>query len=252
MFSCSPVSVPNVIEEDITDENNLETTISPLSKTNIFNLDIFIYEATGTRKMFAHLVNETRVNLPEGEYLVAVIANCPGKFNDKVLGRYESMETLKYNFENDNPKRPVLSGMQTVVAGKENSVELNPVICKIEISSVDSDIDIYNLKLYLKNIASEAELFRWSKFSSAESISSGAEYCFWGRPDWQYSFYPHESLWCYPDDGRDFSRTSISVEFGFDGRDYLHEFDLPPLGRADQKSVFIFINDPDNVILEIY
>lgn len=235
-------------------------------------LDVFVYGAGGSRELESHVrlgadaMNEICGGgcLPvesgsESPRTVVVVANCPKAFNLKALAKMDSMELLEYEFREDDPSRPLMSGATTFTPGVDGLVEISPLLCEVVLNSVSNGLDGYELlespSVRLCDVAPSARLLQLRDFRPQEVISSGEL----SSLPYDVGFYtqkPSISLWCYPNDTPETTlgapHTSMEFNCRILGEDCVFPISLPPLGRASRTSVDLIINGPADFNCKIY
>ena len=218
-------------------------------------LDIFIYDASGTKTLQKHVQLDSlpgELHLPAlpGEKILVGIANSPLRFNLGALGRFDAMEQLQYRFGDDNPEYPILGGFCSSVE-ESGTIVLRPLLCKIVLSSVSNAMDGYELleepRVRLCDLPDGTEVLREKDFRPSELIDAGA----WQALPYDVGYfpqYPGIALWCYPNDTPEtvlgVPRPSLQFECTICGETCSFEVPLPPLDRGCTKEVELTIDGP--------
>jgi hypothetical protein len=229
---------------------------------DVSRLDVFLYASDGTRSLEKHLSldripDELGLLTLPGEKLAVVIANSPRKFNLKALERYDAMEQLAFSFSDDNPDRPVMGGSATT-DGQCAEICLEPLLCRIVLTSVSNTMDGYDLlenpRVRLLDIPDTAEILRRQDFRPPELIDAGP----WTPLPCDIGFFPlepHLSLWCYPNDTPESVLGVLrpTLEFACEilGQTCSFEVPLPPLPRGCTKEIDLTIDGPGNHLYKI-
>lgn len=231
-------------------------------------LDVFVYEERGTRELESHFkvgVDEMVLDggrkclLVEsgskGPRTVVVVVNCSRTFNVKALARMDSMELLEYDFSEDDPSMPLMSGSVVINPGDSAVVTLRPLMCEVVLNSVSNGLDDYELleepSVRLCDMTPSARVLQFQEFRPKEVISQGALFklpCDVGF----YTQMPRISLWCYPNDTPETTlgapHTSMEFMCRMLGEDRVISIPLPPLPRASRTLVDLTVNDEYNIV----
>ena len=218
-------------------------------------LDLFIYDASGTKALQKHVQLDNlpaELHLPTlpGEKILVGIANSPLRFNLNALARFEAMEQLQYRFGDDSPDYPILGGFCTR-AEESGTIVLRPLLCKIVLNSVSNTMDDYELmeepRVRLCDLPDGAEILREKDFRPTELIGAGA----WQSLPYDVGFfpqYPDIVLWCYPNDTPETvlgtPRPMLQLECTICGEICSFDVPLPPLARGSTKEIDLTINGP--------
>ena len=218
-------------------------------------LDLFVYEATGTKPLQKYVQADSlpavmRIPTLPGEKILVGIANSPRRFNLGALGRFDAMQQLQYRFGDDNPEYPILGGFCTT-SEESGTIRLRPLLCKIVLSTVNNTMDGYELleepHVRLRDLPDGAEILRDKDFRPTELIDAGA---------WQalpcdvgyFPQYPGITLWCYPNDTPEtvlgVPRPALEFECTICGEICSFQVPLPPLDRGCTKEIELTIDGP--------
>ena len=218
-------------------------------------LDLFIYEASGTKTLQKHvqlnsLPEELHLPALPGDKILVGIANSPLRFNLNALARFDAMEQLQYRFGDDSPDYPILGGFCTT--GEESgTIVLRPLLCKIVLNSVSNTMDDYELmeepRVRLCDLPDGAEILREKDFRPSELIDAGA----WQALPYDVGYFPQHPgivLWCYPNDTPEtvlgVPRPILQLECTICGETCTFDVPLPPLERGCTKEVELTIDGP--------
>ena len=218
-------------------------------------LDLFVYEATGTKSLQKYvqadsLPAELRIPTLPGEKILVGIANSPHRFNLGALGRFDAMQQLQYRFGDDNPEYPILGGFCTT-SEESGTIRLRPLLCKIVLSTVNNTMDGYELleepHVRLRDLPDGAEILRDKDFRPTELIDAGA----WQALPCDVGYFPQHpgiTLWCYPNDTPEtvlgVPRPALEFECTICGEVCSFQVPLPPLSRGCTKEIELTIDGP--------
>ena len=233
------------------------------------SLDIFIYRDEEIRKLEYHVRlpyrgstgktgTDTLVLTPGGKVAVAA-ANLGKRPDASKLESYETLELMTIDYEDDNPERPVMSGMTVFTAGEKCEIELRPLLCTIILSEVSNNLSGYTRledpRCYLESACKSAELFRETGFRPSEFIGKTPEVplpCDVGL----LTQYPDSHLYCYPNDSQESTigtpRTSFVLECEIRGKTCRFSTELPALTRACTHTVELTVNSEKDCSFKIF
>ncbi len=244
---------------DIPEEERRDSAVTLISFAHsdrpVERLDVFIYETEGIQKLEKHirldsLPESMEVYASKGDKLIAAIANSPKQFNLTALSRYSAVSQISYDFSDDSPEMPIMSG-SAKSSGQQAGIELAPMLCKVVLGTIANTMDDYELleepRIRLRGLNAAAKFFNTEKHLPGETIDKGV----WVSLPYDIGYYPQEpgtELYCYPNEtaesviGQD--RTALELECGIKGRRYSFTVDLPPFGRASSMEVEISVDGP--------
>jgi len=251
LYACGRTEEPISADTPPLAEESMEIELS--TEESMLWCDLFLYENTGLRKLVRHSrTNERSVcwNCPVGEYLAVAVANCPGTFNEAALGRFDALEALSFSYCDDNSEHPLMSALSAVCSSEHCTLQLDPLLCEIRLSSIDSSLELSDMQIWLENVNAEAEVMRWSNFHISSMLNCGGllygDYSKMRHrkmlmrnipspSSWRYTYHPDVSLWCYPndsDDGIASAATAFVLKASVGDEPFIYKVELPPLGRA--------------------
>lgn len=235
----------------------------------IDSVDLFIYrdEAVKTlelHKRIPYLDSAGRIYadtllLSKGSKVAVAAANLCRYPDIDRLNSYESVELLSMNYENDNPERPVMSGISVFTAGERCEVELRPLLCTIVLSEVSNNLTGYtcleNPRCYLENVSESAEIFRETGFRPSGLLDRTEKVslpCDVGL----LTQYPDSHLHCYPNDSQEGTvgtpRTCFTFECEIKGETCTFSAELPSLTRASTHTVELTVNSKKDFRYKVY
>lgn len=222
----------------------------------VSHADFFIFSDSGVRPLEKHIRTEGGSVLDTAfagsltDKIAVCIANCPYKFKDEAITRYESAEELVLGLKEDNPDMPVMSGIvQFCPDGygfADEEITLTPLLCRVRIRKIINFIGGYTRfedpVIYLQNINNSAQLMRQNGFRLTETgICSdtlvlksdiGANPA---EPDAVFYVYPNDSR----ENGAGTPATEIVLEGKVKGVRRTERIALPAFGRNSSISVEI-------------
>ena len=237
-------------------EDSIEARITlkgPSEAVAVRHTDIFVYGTGGLQKLEKHvridsLPREFHCKVTKGVKIFVAICNCPYGFNLTALDKYESMELLAFNFSEDDPGTPLLSG-KTIGEGE---IWLAPLLCKVVLEEISNALDGYELlespRIYLTGANPSSEILRTGEYRPKEEFGGVVE----ARLPYDVGFfsqYPRTTLYCYPNDTPDDILGCIRTVFHFEchiggeKRDY--EIPLPQFTRGAVLGIKLAINSPE-------
>lgn len=223
----------------------------------IRSLDLFIYSQEGIRPLESHihldsLVNPIQIPKPEGPAVLVAVANCPYRFNTTAIARLDAMEKLDFQFKDDNPSWPLMSGSCELVSGDQAELQLEPLMCRVILGSISNGMADYVLMedpcIWLSGMNASATLLQTDGFRPKSSIPEGMK----ERLPYDIGFYsqsPQTVLYCYPNDTPDnilgVDRTCLNLSFNLQGKEKSLQFDLPPMRRGRDVTAAIVVESEE-------
>lgn len=236
--------------------------------TTIVRTDLFVYSLSDQKGLERHARFDDSssvhaLELSGGEKEIVAIVNSPYTFNDQATGKLESLEQVQFNFEDENPQSPAMSGNNSVNVMEDSAqdieITVTPLMCRIILSEVSNNLRGYqrleNPRIFLRNLNPKADILRESGFRPAENIEEGQRTplpCDVGF----YTQYPGTVLCCYPNETPEnmlgSPRTELVLECEI--RDTTRQFtvELPPIGRASAHSVVITVDEAEEYTYRVY
>lgn len=248
--------------------------------TGIRHLDIFVYGGNPLLRLILHKRVEfgdgrqrklqEELELDSGDYLIAAIADCRYQFDASKLTAYETLESLCIQYADEDPQHPVRSGTAQVSVGPDGAeltMEIEPLLCEIQIRSIEwdpgngnGDIRLEHPRIYLLNANAQAEPMRKRNFRATQMLNCGslspADVHTLNNPGMLYrvlesdvgrhTSYPQTSLFCYPNDPEEEDigcpRTILVLEAEALGRTLRREIEMPALRRGSLTPVDLKIS----------
>lgn len=226
------------------------------------NLQLLLYDADGTRSLeallrFSDVPDTVKIKTPEGEKLVAAIANSPRSLSPVALSRYDSLAELGFDFCDEDFSYPVMSA-QGMTVGNNAELVLEPLLCCVEIASISNSMDNYELvespRVRLVNINSYAGIMQDGDFNPTEVISYGE----WEALPYDigmFTQHPGTELHCYPNgtdpDSITGMNTALELECVIMGKTCRFSTGLPPFGRNSRILVEMTVGGPDSFMSKV-
>ena len=249
--SCGKAQPPlePIAPEEKADSVTVCLILSNPSGAEVKRTDIFVYEQEGTGALCSHkelhdLPDTLKIRTTPGKKTYVGICNFPFKFNLQGLQKYDSMELLTINFQDDDPSVPLLSGQ----SGDEGIIALTPLLCSVTLSSVSNALDGYELlenpRVWLSGINPFAEVLRSEEFRLKEELEN-IEKTQLPNDIGFYTQYPGTTLYCYPNDTPETilgtERTVFNFECEINGETCRFTKTLPPMPRGSAAKVDITV-----------
>lgn len=206
-------------------------------------LDVFLYEAEGIRQLdtwrrLDGIPDSLCIRTSARPKTVVAIANCPRAFNRSAIERFDSMELLSLEFDEDSPSAPLLSGTCSADPGKEVLVTLCPLMCRVVLSRISNTMTGYvrleDPRIWLENMNLDAEVLRESGFRPSEFIQ-GTRKVSLPYDIGIFTQTPFTELFCYPNDSAELTigtpATTFVLECEISGSTCRFPVKLPPLKR---------------------
>lgn len=230
--------------------------------------DLFVYSLSDQKGLELHAGFDDSssvhtLELQEGEKEIVAIVNSPYSFNDQALGKLESLEQVQFNFKDDDPLAPAMSGKASLSVCPDTESEIGigvtPLFCTIVLSEASNNLTNYrrleNPRVFLRNLNPKAEILRESGFRPSENIDEGQRTplpCDVGF----YTQHPGTTLYCYPNETPEnmlgSPRTELVLECEI--RDTTRQFtvELPPLSRSSVHSVAITVDEAQEYSYRVF
>lgn len=152
------------------------------------SLDLFVFNDDAFRTLDSYQRYESPSSAVEiyssgGDKIVVGVANLSQSlYNIYKVSSYDALEGMKVHLENEDPAHPVMTGESVLAAGGECSLRLEPLMARVELSSVSCDFAgkpyagelLEHAKVYLTNVSGTSELLRTSGFAPANILNMGA------------------------------------------------------------------------------
>ena len=229
----------------------------------IQRLDVFVYNADHVGELldmrrYDFLPDSLLLYGPGLDRLVVAIANSPHEFNAGALARFDSIELLTYNYTDDSPAAPVMSGMCEVAAEGNASITLTPLMARVQLGEISNYMERYvrleNPRLYLDNMNSSAEVLRTVGFRPSETVSNPP------RTSLPYDIgifpqNPGTELFCYPNDTPGTigtPPTALVLECEISGVTRRFSTSIPSIERNSTTRIDLSVSGPESFESRIY
>ncbi len=269
--SCSP-GIPDTYDNyqiDVPPDSCSFTVCFSLSDNTsdiphgVQKLDVFVYDADGLKSLldtrsYDFLPDSILLYGPEGDRLIVAVANSPLAFNHEALARYDSIELLCYNFSDDSPKAPLMSGMCEVGPDGRGQTTLTPLMARVQLGEISNTMKGYarleDPRIYLSNMNGSAELLRSMGFRPSETIQDPPVVSL----PYDIGIFPQNpgtELFCYPNDSPvtiGTPATALVLECEIGGVTHSFSTPLPSVCRNTTTHVDLCISGPDEFDSRIY
>ena len=226
-------------------------------------LDLFVYAADGIKELldvrtYDFMPDSVLLYGTDADRLVVAIANSTMSFNTDALSRYDSIELLTWNFFQDSPSAPVMSGQCELAADTKATLTLTPLMARVQLGEISNSMKGYvrleNPRLYLENMNGSAELMRTVGFRPTEAVSNPP------RTPLPYDIgifpqNPGTEVFCYPNDTPGTigtPETAIVLECEIYGTTHCFRTPIPSIGRNSTTRLDISVSGPDSFESRIY
>lgn len=229
----------------------------------IHRLDLFIYDADGAKELLDYrrydfLPDSVLLYGTGQERMMVAIANSCFDFNTDALSRFDSIEMIVWNFEDDSPGTPVMSGTCEIAPGGRSSITLTPLMARVQLGEISNSMKGYlrleNPRLYLDNMNASAELLRTVGFRPSETVDDPPV-----TPlPYDIGIFPQNpgtQVFCYPNDTPGTigtPATAIVLECEICGVTHNFSTSIPSVARNSTTRIDIIVNGPDSFESKIY
>ena len=238
--------------------NGISDTPLPVNR-----LDLFVYNADAVGELldsrrYDFLPDSVLLYGPGLDRLVVAIANSPHDFNAGALARFDSIELLTYDFTDDSPQSPVMSGQCEVAADGRASITLTPLMARVQLGEISNYMKGYvrleDPRLYLDNMNSSAEVMRTVGFRPSETISSPQRIPL----PYDIGIFPQNpgtELFCYPNDTPGTigtPATALVLECEIKGITCSFSTPIPSILRNSTTRIDLSVSGPESFESKIY
>ena len=232
--------------------------------TRVGNLDLLIYDSDGLGSLETWLNYDSMPDSISFEgakrtKTVVAIANSPRSFSRRAIERFDSIELLSYDFEEDSPDEPLMSGMCSLLPERSGHVSLTPLMSRIQLGEISNTMKGYarleDPRIYLENANSYAELLKNSGFRPSEFMPVKEKQ----RLPYDIGIFaqrPGSELFCYPNDTPESTmgspQTSLVLECEINGSTCRFPVVLGSIGRNQTLHVDISVAGPELYESKVY
>lgn len=226
------------------------------SMPTVRHLDLLIYEEDGLRSLETWMrLNEIPDTISftgtKRSKTVVAIANSPRSFNRSAVERFENLEQLCYDFSEDSPDAPIMSGLCSLLPERRGTVTVSPIMSRVELSGISNTMKGYarleDPRIYLENMNAYAEVLRTSGFRPSDMLE-GVQKQRLPYDIGLFTQHPGTSLFCYPNETPEGTvgapRTVFVLECEIAGKTYTFPVELASLGRNKTLHVEMSIAGP--------
>lgn len=219
-------------------------------------LDIFLYNTDGLKELelwrrYDSMPDSVCFLCPKRLYTAVAIVNSPRSFNRKAIERFDSIELLSYEFDEDSPAAPIMSGICNLRPDGASVINLQPLMSRVTLAGITNTMKNYVLledpRIYLENMNAGAEILRAEGFRPSE-IREGYITAALPYDIGLFRQTPGTSLFCYPNDAPSPTMgtlaTALVLECEIKGTTCRFPVSLPSLRRNSTVSVELTVNGP--------
>lgn len=230
----------------------------------VHNLDLLVYDEDGV----GSLESWTRFNsLPDSIVVigtkraktVVAIANSPRSFSRAAIERYDSIRLLSYDFDEDSPEAPLMSGTCSLVPDRPGHISLIPLMSRVLLCEVSNTMKGYarleDPRIYLENMNAAAEILRNSDFRPSEVIDAENKV----RLPYDIGLFSQQlgiPLYCFPNESPESTvgspQTVFVLECEIHGNTCRFPVTLNGLGRNKTLRLDIAIAGPELYDCKVY
>lgn len=230
----------------------------------VSRLDLFIYKADGMKELdswqhFDALPDSITIKSTGTSKIAVAIANSPRNFNRTAIERYDSIELLCYEFDEDSPQMPLMSGVCNLEKGSSPQLILTPLMARVVLAEISNTMKNYvrleDPRIWLTNMNADAEALRTGGFRPSEFLYGERK----TRLPYDIGIFaqnPGIELFCYPNDSPSSTigtpATALMLECEISGRTCRFPVELPPVYRNSTIYVDITVNGPDDAESSTY
>ena len=238
---------------------NISDTLPPMNR-----LDIFLYGADGLKDLEHYettsVVPDTlRIRAASRIMTAVAIVNSPRSFNRAAIERYDSIELLCYEFDEDSPDAPVMSGICTLEPGRDGTLTVTPLMSRVVLTEISNTMKGYvrleDPRIYLENMSAYAEVLRTEGFRPTEM----REGYITAKLPFDIGIFkqnPCTTLYCYPNDSPEPTvgspETTMVLECEISGTTRRFSVKLPSLKRNSTQHVELTVNGAESFESKVY
>lgn len=234
------------------------------SLLTVRRLDVLVYDADGIGSLESW---KTCYGIPENLMIkgsrrtktVVALANSPRSLSRRAIDRYDSIELLSYEFSEDSPEEPLMSGSCSMSPDSPGHISLTPLMSRVQLCEISNLmtgwVRLEDPRIYLRNVNPAAEVMRVSGFRPAEVEDTPV------RQQLPYdigafSQHPGTGVYCYPNDSPDATigtpRTSLVLECEIKGETCRFPVELESIARNTTVHVDITVSGPGTYESKVY
>ncbi len=268
--SCSNPEEPGIVEDVSvkTDSCRFSLTLdinSGISDSlaQVETIDLLIYDSDGLGSLetwlnYDSLPDSISFEGAKRAKTVVAIANSPRSFSRRAIERFDSIEYLSYDFEEDSPGEPLMSGMCSLLPDHSGHISLIPLMSRVQLGEISNTMKGYvrleDPRIYLENANSSAEILRSSDFRPSEFVPVSKQ-----RLPYDIGIFsqrPGNELFCYPNDTPESTlgapQTSLVLECEIYGNTCRFPVVLGSIGRNKTLHVDISVGGPELYESKVY
>lgn len=210
---------------------------------SIAGIDVLIYDKDGQCESAVGMkADGNEVEIPflstAGQKECIIVANSSRNLKLKIMDRLDTMQSLTFAYEDEDPDKPVMVARAAVTAGKDTVLTLQPFLCRVVIEEVSNAMDGWVLmeepEVYLSDINPEVGILQEKEFRPSATLEEGPAASLPYDIGF-YSQYPGTVLHFYPNDTPERvlggCRTTLTFRCKVEGEVIEETVALPPSGR---------------------
>ena len=234
------------------------------SPPQVKSLDLLVYDegSLGTLESwtrFESLPDSVFIKGARRSKTVVAIANSPRSFSRRAIDRYDSIELLSYEFDEDSPETPIMSGVCGLSPDRAGRVTLVPLMSRVRLGEISNTMKAYvrleDPRVYLENMNACAEIIRSSGFRPSDFMDAYQKQAlpydigiFAQRPGTELFCYPNET----PEGTVGALQTIFVLECEISGNTCRFPVTLNSLGRNKTLTVDISVAGPEQYDYKVY
>ena len=226
--------------------------------------DVLVYDADDigsleSWKRYDYLPDSLVIRGAKKAKRAVVIVNSPRTFNRIAIDRYDSMELLCCEFDEDSPEAPLMSGTCQLLPEASGHISLTPLMSRVQLCEISNTMKGYarleDPRIYLENMNSAAEVMRGSGFRPSELLDDTRK-----KPlpfdIGIFSQKPMTELFCYPNESPEATvgspQTILVLECEIYGNTCRFPVTLGEIGRNKTLHVNITVGGPELYESKVY
>jgi hypothetical protein len=240
-------------------DNNISDSLLTVNR-----LDVLVYDADGigsleSWKTCYGIPGSLMVKGARRAKSVVAIANSPRSLNRRAIERYDSIELLSYEFNEDSPDAPLMSGTCSMSPDVPAHISLSPLMSRVQLCGISNLmtkwVRLENPRIFLRNVNPAAEIMRVSGFrpTEVEDLPSSQPLPF---DIGAFEQHPMTGVYCYPNDSPDATigtpRTSLVLECEIKGETCRFPVELESIPRNSTVHVDISVSGPETYESKVY
>lgn len=227
-------------------------------------VDLLLYDADNVGsleswKRYDYLPDSLAIRGSKKAKRAVAIVNSPRTFNRLAIDRYDSIELLCYEFEEDSSDAPLMSGACQLLPESSGHIQLTPLMSRVQLCEISNTMKGYarleDPRIYLESMNSSAEIMRGSGFRPSETMEKPLK-----KPlpfdIGIFSQKPMTELFCYPNESPESTvgspQTVFVLECEIYGNTCRFPVTLGEIGRNKTIRVDISVGGPELYDSKVY